>query len=112
MGVDVAPVHDIEAGQPAQGREHRYGVAAAQYRHRRSREREREICDLVLDDVNPVDAIRRHRELGDADKQFGESAKTSRYPEANMARLARKPVAPGTIRRGYIYPGKVELRVE
>jgi hypothetical protein len=112
VGVDVAPVHDVDIGQPAERLEHRDCVPAAKDHHRRRRGREREVGDLVLDHVGTGDAVRCCRELTRADRHLGESTETSGHPETGVARLTKEAVARGEVGRGGLHAGWVELGVE
>ena len=75
MGVEVAPVDDVQARQPGHRFEHLDGVAAAEDHDRVGRQREREVGDLVLDDVGAGDSRRRGGELIGADGKLGIAAR-------------------------------------
>ena len=59
MGIDVAPVDEVEPGQPAERLEYGHGVPGAEDHHGALGEGKRQVGDLVLDHVDPDDPGRR-----------------------------------------------------
>src|SRR5215469_5037531 len=74
MGVNITPVDEVTVRQPGERPEQADRVAAPEDHDGVRLKREREIGDLILDDVHAVGAWRRRAELVHADGQFGETA--------------------------------------
>ena len=111
MGVDVAPVDQVQVRQPAEWLEDVHGVSPAEDDDRSGGQRESQIGDLVLDHVSPPGTGRRSGEFVRADGQLAEAAETRRA-EAHVARLAAKPVPRGEVGSVRFDPAAVELQVK
>jgi hypothetical protein len=111
VGVDVAPVDQVQIGEPGERFEHVHRVTPAEDDDGVARQREGQVGDLVLDHVGALGFRRRRRELAGADGELGEAAE-SRRAEPNVARLAAEPVPAGEVGRGGVNPVGSELQVE
>jgi hypothetical protein len=111
--VDVAPVDDVEGGQPGQRFERVDRVSAAEDDHGVDGEGERQIGDLVLDDEGAGDARRRGGELVGADGQLGEASIAEKpAAEPDIRRLAAEPEASLEVTGLEIDPVYVKLLVK
>jgi len=91
--VDVTPVDEVQVGEPSQGLQYRYGIAAAQDEHRATRARSGQIGDLILEDICPRDPGGRRGEILGAHGQFAPAMAVVRA-EPDVAGLPPESVSP------------------
>ena len=111
MGVDVTPVDEVQARQPAERLEHVHRVSPAEDDDGVAGQREGQVGDLVLDHVRPPGTGRRRGELVRAHRKLAEAAVTWRA-EPHVAWLAAEPVPPGEVGRVGVDPVRGKLQVE
>jgi hypothetical protein len=95
VGVEVAPVDQVEASQPAQRFNDPHRVPAPEGHDRVRREWEREVGDLVLDDIDARDSRRRGRELLHADGQRGRTLRAAIHGGGPPTLAAERDGPPG-----------------